>query len=154
MRETGRRLLTCRSPQLEICMPDGSASAHLYRPKLATVLQEGYDASAFRKDVMAAVTVAIVALPLSMAIAVASGVSPERGLYAAVIGFPGICPGWQPLADWRSGGGVYCVGLGDRCPLRPRRSAAYGARFRRDADYHRAVTAGLSDPIHPSHGNG
>lgn len=67
-------------------MPDGSASAHLYRPKLATVLREGYDVPAFRKDVMAALTVAIVALPLSMAIAVASGVSPERGLYAAVIG--------------------------------------------------------------------
>ena len=35
---------------------------------------------------LAALTVAIVALPLSMPIAVASGVSPERGLYAAVIG--------------------------------------------------------------------
>jgi SulP family sulfate permease len=35
---------------------------------------------------LAALTVAIVALPLSMAIAVASGVSPERGLYAAVVG--------------------------------------------------------------------
>jgi sulfate permease, SulP family len=67
-------------------MPDGSASAHRYRPKLATVLEEGYGVDGFRKDVMAALTVAIVALPLSMAIAVASGVSPERGLYAAVIG--------------------------------------------------------------------
>ena len=67
-------------------MPDGSASAHLYRPKLATVVAEGYNLGCFRRDVVAAVTVAIVALPLSMAIAVASGVSPERGLYAAVIG--------------------------------------------------------------------
>jgi SulP family sulfate permease len=67
-------------------MPDGSASAHLYRPKLATVLSEGYDLGCFRRDMLAALTVAIVALPLSMAIAVASGVSPERGLYAAVIG--------------------------------------------------------------------
>src|SRR3954469_19305041 len=67
-------------------MPDGSASAHLYRPKLATVLADGYDVGAFRKDAMAGLTVAVVALPLSMAIAVASGVSPERGLYAAVIG--------------------------------------------------------------------
>lgn len=46
----------------------------------------GYNLSCFRKDMLAALTVAIVALPLSMAIAVASGVSPERGLYAAVIG--------------------------------------------------------------------
>jgi SulP family sulfate permease len=67
-------------------MPDGSATAHHYRPKLVTVLTEGYDLGHFRKDMLAALTVAIVALPLSMAIAVASGVSPERGLYAAVIG--------------------------------------------------------------------
>ena len=67
-------------------MPDGTATAHLYRPKLATVLHEGYSADAFRKDAMAALTVAIVALPLSMAIAVASGVSPERGLYTSIIG--------------------------------------------------------------------
>jgi sulfate permease, SulP family len=67
-------------------MPDGSATAHLYRPKLATVLADGYGIGSFRKDAMAGVTVAIVALPLSMAIAVASGVSPEKGLYTAVIG--------------------------------------------------------------------
>jgi len=67
-------------------MPDGSSTAHLYRPKLATVLADGYGFGSLRKDVMAALTVAIVALPLSMAIAVASGVSPERGLYTAVIG--------------------------------------------------------------------
>jgi SulP family sulfate permease len=67
-------------------MPDGSATAHTYRPKLATVLAEGYGLAHLRRDMLAALTVAIVALPLSMAIAVASGVSPERGLYAAVIG--------------------------------------------------------------------
>ncbi|HWC63830.1 MAG TPA: SulP family inorganic anion transporter [Rhizomicrobium sp.] len=67
-------------------MPDGSATAHLYRPKLITILQEGYDLARLRADAMAGLTVAIVALPLSMAIAVASGVSPERGLYTSVIG--------------------------------------------------------------------
>ena len=67
-------------------MPDGSATAHIYRPKIVTVLVEGYNLDCFRRDMLAALTVAIVALPLSMAIAVASGVSPERGLYAAVIG--------------------------------------------------------------------
>ena len=70
-------------------MPDGTATAHLYRPKLATVLHEGYSLEAWRKDALAALTVAIVALPLSMAIAVASGVSPGRGLYTAVVG--GFC---------------------------------------------------------------
>jgi SulP family sulfate permease len=68
-------------------MPDGTATAHLFRPKLVTVLREGaYDGAALRKDALAALTVAIVALPLSMAIAVASGVSPERGLYTAIVG--------------------------------------------------------------------
>jgi SulP family sulfate permease len=67
-------------------MPDGSATAHLYRPKLLTILREGYSLDKFRHDVLAALTVAIVALPLSMAIAVASGVTPERGLYTAIIG--------------------------------------------------------------------
>jgi sulfate permease, SulP family len=67
-------------------MPDRSATAHFYRPKLVTVLAEGYGFGSLRKDVMAALTVAIVALPLSMAITVASGVSPERRLYTAVIG--------------------------------------------------------------------
>src|ERR1700722_63794 len=67
-------------------MPDGSATAHVYRPKLATVVSESYGFDPFRKDVVAALTVAIVALPLSMAIAVASGVSPERGLYTAIVG--------------------------------------------------------------------
>src|ERR1043165_1392780 len=67
-------------------MPDGTATAHTYRPKLATVLAEGYNLGHLRRDVLAALTVAVGALPRSMAIAVASGVSPERGLYAAVIG--------------------------------------------------------------------
>ena len=67
-------------------MPDGSSTAHLYQPKLVATLNEGYRLDSFRRDVVAALTVAIVALPLSMAIAVASGVSPERGLYTAIIG--------------------------------------------------------------------
>lgn len=67
-------------------MADGTATAHLYTPKLLTTLREGYGLVPFRKDLVAALTVAIVALPLSMAIAVASGVSPERGLYTAIVG--------------------------------------------------------------------
>src|SRR5436190_20650172 len=47
---------------------------------------EGYNAERFRKDVLAGVIVGIVALPLAMAFAIASGVSPDRGLYTAIIG--------------------------------------------------------------------
>ena len=67
-------------------MPNGAATAHLYRPKLMTVLGEGYGLDRLRRDLLAGLTVAIVALPLSMAIAVASGVSPNRGLYTAIVG--------------------------------------------------------------------
>jgi SulP family sulfate permease len=67
-------------------MPDGSTTAHLYRPKLVSILAEGYSLARLKKDVPAALTVAIVALPLSMAFAIASGVSPERGLYTAIVG--------------------------------------------------------------------
>lgn len=56
-----------------------------YLPKTITVLREGYGVSRLRADLVAGVTVAIVALPLSLALAIASGATPERGLYTAVI---------------------------------------------------------------------
>ncbi|MGR6469154.1 SulP family inorganic anion transporter [Rhizobium sp. PAMB 3182] len=55
-------------------------------PKLVTVLQEGYSSARFKQDALSGLTVAIVALPLSMAIAIASGVTPDRGLFTAIIG--------------------------------------------------------------------
>jgi SulP family sulfate permease len=67
-------------------MPDGTATAHLYVPKLATAFSEGYGAQTLKRDALAGLTVAIVALPLSMAIAVSSGVDPARGLYTAIVG--------------------------------------------------------------------
>ena len=57
-----------------------------FEPKLLTVLREGYGLADLRADMIAGLTVAIVALPLSMAIAIASGVGPERGLFTAIIG--------------------------------------------------------------------
>src|SRR3954447_16026380 len=58
----------------------------LFTPKIVTVLKENYGLRDFRADVIAGLTVAIVALPLSMAIAIASGVTPDRGLYTSIIG--------------------------------------------------------------------
>ena len=55
-------------------------------PKLVTTLAEGYGRPQLRADLTAGLTVAIVALPLSMAIAIASGVEPARGLYTAIVG--------------------------------------------------------------------
>jgi SulP family sulfate permease len=65
---------------------DQPTFAELYQPKLISVLREGYGIADLRADVVSGLTVAIVALPLSMAIAIASGVTPDRGLYTAVIG--------------------------------------------------------------------
>jgi SulP family sulfate permease len=50
------------------------------------VLREGYGLRQLQSDATAGLTVAIVALPLSMAIAIASGASPAQGLYSAIVG--------------------------------------------------------------------
>jgi SulP family sulfate permease len=50
-----------------------------------TVLREGYSPRIFRDDFIAALTVAIVAIPLSMALAIASGATPDKGLITVVI---------------------------------------------------------------------
>ena len=58
----------------------------LFAPKLLTVLREGYTLAHLRQDALAGLTVAVVAIPLSMAIAIASGASPAAGLTTAIIG--------------------------------------------------------------------
>ncbi len=54
-------------------------------PELAVALREGYGRSEARADLFAGLTVGVVALPLSLALAIASGVAPERGLFTAVV---------------------------------------------------------------------
>ncbi len=56
----------------------------LYTPKLLTVLRDSYRSADLKADLLAGLMVAIVAL--SMAIAIASGVTPDRGLYTSIIG--------------------------------------------------------------------
>src|SRR6266849_9270732 len=55
-----------------------------FRPKLFETLK-GYSARDFLPDLTAGLTVGIVALPLAMAFAIASGVKPEAGIFTAVI---------------------------------------------------------------------
>lgn len=57
----------------------------MFKPKIFDVLGN-YNRRQFGKDVMAGLIVGIVALPLAIAFAIASGVSPEKGLYTAIIG--------------------------------------------------------------------
>lgn len=67
---------------------EGSRSGQdfLFKPALISALKHGYSRSQLRDDALAGLTVAIVALPLSMALAIASGLPPERGLYTAIVG--------------------------------------------------------------------
>ncbi|MDE7030289.1 MAG: sodium-independent anion transporter, partial [Lachnospiraceae bacterium] len=54
------------------------------KPKLFSVMKT-YTKQQFVKDVIAGIIVAIIALPLSIALALASGVGPEQGIYTAII---------------------------------------------------------------------
>lgn len=65
--------------------PAHRTKAGQFTPKLFSVLREGYGAAEFRADIIAGLTVAVIALPLAMALGIASGTSPDRGLVTAVI---------------------------------------------------------------------
>src|SRR5947209_2226961 len=57
-----------------------------FTPKLISAFREGYGWADFRADAIAGLTVAIVALPLAMALGIASGASPREGLVTAIVG--------------------------------------------------------------------
>lgn len=57
----------------------------VFKPKLFSVFKEGYTKQAFQNDLLAGIIVGIVALPLAIAFAIASGVSPEKGLITAIV---------------------------------------------------------------------
>src|SRR5690625_1402867 len=57
----------------------------MFEPKLVTALREGYGWGVLRADAVAGLTVAIVALPLAMALAIASGTTPDKGISTAII---------------------------------------------------------------------
>lgn len=56
-----------------------------FEPKLISAFKEGYTLNMFGHDLLAGIIVGIVALPLSIAFAIASGVKPEQGIITAVI---------------------------------------------------------------------
>ncbi len=58
---------------------------HFYEPELFRQLRKGYSKQLFAKDLMSGLIVGILALPLAIAFAIASGVGPEKGLYTAII---------------------------------------------------------------------
>jgi sulfate permease, SulP family len=66
-------------------VPASAPAWQLFVPKLVTVLRQGYGFADLRSDLLAGLTVAIVALPLSMALAIASGATPATGLHTAIV---------------------------------------------------------------------
>ncbi|MCQ2740952.1 MAG: SulP family inorganic anion transporter [Alphaproteobacteria bacterium] len=62
-----------------------SAYIENFTPKLAECLCQGYSLEKFRRDCIAGLTVAVISIPLAMALAIASGVGPEQGLYTAIV---------------------------------------------------------------------
>lgn len=56
-----------------------------FTPKLAECLYKGYNLEKFKRDCIAGLTVAVISIPLAMALAIASGVGPDQGLYTAII---------------------------------------------------------------------
>lgn len=58
---------------------------HEFIPKSYTALRSGYSFQTFQKDLLAGITVGVIALPLAMAFAISSGVEPQRGLFTAII---------------------------------------------------------------------
>ena len=89
----------------------------VFRPRLRDDLR-GYDRARFARDLGAGVTVGIVALPLAMAFAIASGLKPEAGLWTAII-----------------------AGLLRKGITTPERILASGPRAERVAELTRAVAA-------------
>src|SRR5213082_2087124 len=72
------------SPRHKVSRHLPSFPGRMFVPKLATTLR-GYTRRQFASDAVAGVIVGIVALPLAIAFAIASGVTPDRGLYTAII---------------------------------------------------------------------
>lgn len=59
--------------------------AENFTPKLVERLANGYDLHKFKRDSIAGLTVAVISIPLALALAIASGVSPAQGLYTAIV---------------------------------------------------------------------
>jgi SulP family sulfate permease len=65
--------------------PHTRLPGHPFEPKLVSVWRHGYTLHDLRADAIAGLTVAVVALPLAMALAIASGATPDKGIHTAIV---------------------------------------------------------------------
>ena len=100
-----------------------------FRPRLLDAFN-GYNRTLFTKDVLAGLTVGIVALPLAMAFAIASGLKPEAGIFTAIIagGLISLLGGSRVQIGGPAGAFIVIVygiveryGVPGRCDNHPRR---------------------------------
>ena len=132
----------------------GPSFGDLFTPKLVTVLREGYGLPQFRADLAAGLTVAIVALPLSMAIAIASGVSPDRGLFTAIVGgFLVSALGGSRFQIGGPAGAFIVLVAATRRPPRRGRAAAGDDDVRRRSSGDRLSQARHLHQVHPLSGD-
>jgi hypothetical protein len=115
---------------------------------LRHVMAEGYSRKMLRADLLAGAVVGIVALPLSMALAIASGVAPEHGLYTAIVA-GGLIPllGGSRFQVSGPDGGLRGDPVADLAPLRHRRAGAGDADGRRAAVRHGRAAHGPHDRV-------
>ena len=120
-------------------------------PKLVTTLQN-YDRTQFGRDVTAGIIVGIVALPLAIAFAIASGVTPDRGLWTAIVaGFLISALGGSRVQIGGPTGAFVVVDLRDRPEARHRRVDRLDVHGRRHPHRirHRRLGAAIKFIPHP-----
>lgn len=104
-------------------------------PKLFDCMK-GYSKEQFVKDVIAGIIVAIIALPLSIALALASGVGPEQGIYTAIFaGFVISFLGGSPCADCRTDRRI-CNDCSRNCRRTPDGRSCCGNRYGGNPSYY------------------
>ena len=123
------------------------------RPKLFDVMK-GYTKAQLLKDIISGIIVAIIALPLSIALAIASGVGPEQGLYTAIIaGFFYILFWRKPCTDWRSYRCFCRYHLWNRRTIWNRRTYSCNNTGRNNSCHNGNMPFRLTYQIYPIHDN-
>ena len=96
---------------------------------LVNAWREGYTLAKLKRDVMAGLTIGVVAVPLSMALAIATGVPPQHGLYTAIVAAHGLTSPALPLPLWSSFFLLWPITVWVGCSLLPLWQALFWSRW-------------------------
>ena len=123
-------------------------------PSLFKTIRSGYTPNLFSRDLSAGITVGIVAIPLALAFAIASGLTPERGLYTSIVAgfFHGVFQR-EPVPGQRAHGRVRRHHLQHRVPARLRGACPDDADGGHPARHLRVPAPGGTGQIYPLSGD-